>query len=428
MANQSNRHTTYLFWGDLACFIVALYLSLVIRALGIPVWHLISLHILPFSIIFAIWLVAYYIAGLYDYRTATFESKQSVRIINMQLINSGIAILIFYFIPNFLITPKTVLFIDLIITLVLILGWRVLYLRKVSSSTRQRAQIIGTGPAVAELRRTLTENAHFGLQIVEADPQIVILDLSDPNTASLSAQLYPLLFTRVRFLDLGVVYEDVFGRVPLSLISDKWVLEHISLQPKPVYTFFKRVMDIVIALPLFIVSIVFYPFVILAIKLENRGPIFVAQERVGENRELFALHKFGSMTGNDSGNYGGGNTKLAVTRVGTFLRKSRIDELPQLLSVLKGEQSLVGPRAELPALVEEYRRLIPYYDVRHTTAPGMSGWAQVCHDNHPHHGTAVEQTKEKLSYDLFYVKNRSIWLDLKIALKTIRTLLSRAGA
>ncbi|HEY4482648.1 MAG: hypothetical protein A3I39_02595 [Candidatus Yanofskybacteria bacterium RIFCSPLOWO2_02_FULL_47_9b] len=428
MLKHSNRHASYLFWGDLACFIVALYFALILRSFVLPDLHLLSLHIIPFAIIFLIWLLVFYIAGLYEFRAAVFQQRLVSRIINAQLINSGIAIIVFYFIPYFGITPRTVLFVDLVVTLAFVIGWRLLYLRKVSRGEREKAVILGDDETVNELKKVFAANPHFGVNVVEKiEPRVsvVILDLSKEN---LPPNLYPLLFSHVSFWNLESVYEDVFGRVALSQLSDKWVIENISLQPKIVYTVLKRLMDIVIALPLFVVSIIFYPFVMLAIKIENRGPVFVSQERVGGSGGLFKLEKFGSMTGDDAGNYSGGTTKLSVTKVGAFLRKSRIDELPQLISVLKGDQTLVGPRAELPALVSEYRKQIPYYDVRHTIRPGMSGWAQVNHDNHPHHGTAVEQTKEKLAYDLFYVKNRSLWLDLKIALRTVRTLLSRAGA
>jgi lipopolysaccharide/colanic/teichoic acid biosynthesis glycosyltransferase len=114
-------------------------------------------------------------------------------------------------------------------------------------------------------------------------------------------------------------------------------------------------------------------------------------------------------------------------KVGAFLRKTRIDELPQLWNVLKGDVSLIGPRPEIPALVKLYESEIQYYNIRHLIKPGLSGWAQLYHDNHPHHGEAVGQTKEKLAYDLFYIKNRSFMLDIKIGLKTINKLLSRSG-
>ncbi len=118
-----------------------------------------------------------------------------------------------------------------------------------------------------------------------------------------------------------------------------------------------------------------------------------------------------------------------VTRVGRFLRKARIDELPQLWNVLKGDLSLIGPRPEFQVPVEKYTREIPYYNVRHLIQPGLSGWAQIYHDEHPHHGDPdnIRKTKDKLSYDLYYIQHRSLALDVKIALRTLQTLLSRSG-
>ena len=133
------------------------------------------------------------------------------------------------------------------------------------------------------------------------------------------------------------------------------------------------------------------------------------------------------MTHDDKGEYGTDTKPAQVTRVGAFLRKSRIDELPQLWNVLKGDLSLIGPRPELPELVKHYTEEIPYYNVRHLIKPGLSGWAQIYHDQHPHHAVATLETKHKLSYDLYYIKNRSFLLDLKIALRTLKTLVTFAG-
>jgi len=116
-----------------------------------------------------------------------------------------------------------------------------------------------------------------------------------------------------------------------------------------------------------------------------------------------------------------------ITNVGMFLRRSRLDELPQLWSVLKGDLSLIGPRPEFPSLAEVYTKEVAYYNIRHLVNPGLAGWAQINHENHPHHSTNVGETSTKLSYDLYYIKNRSITLDIKIALRTIKTLLSRSG-
>jgi lipopolysaccharide/colanic/teichoic acid biosynthesis glycosyltransferase len=185
-------------------------------------------------------------------------------------------------------------------------------------------------------------------------------------------------------------------------------------------------MDLSLSLVAGILSLVFYPFVIIGIKTQDRGPVFITQERIGKSGKKIKIVKFRTMTSNDNGNYGTQVVNV-VTPFGAFLRKTRIDELPQLWNVVFGDISLIGPRPELPALVAHYESEIPYYGIRHIIKPGLSGWAQIYHDNHPHHGVAVEQTKEKLSFDLYYLKNRSFMLDITIALKTIKKLLSRSG-
>ena len=134
------------------------------------------------------------------------------------------------------------------------------------------------------------------------------------------------------------------------------------------------------------------------------------------------------MTSNDGGNYSAsGKSELQITRVGKFIRLTRIDELPQLWNVLRGDISLVGPRPEFPSLVAVYEKEIPYYNVRHLIQPGLSGWAQIYHSAHPHHAVAVNDTRDKLSYDLYYVKHRSFLLDLRIALQTFKALISKSG-
>jgi lipopolysaccharide/colanic/teichoic acid biosynthesis glycosyltransferase len=164
--------------------------------------------------------------------------------------------------------------------------------------------------------------------------------------------------------------------------------------------------------------IIFSPFILLtavAILIFDGRPLFYLDKRVGRFGRVFYLYKFRSMTDN------------RITNIGRFLRQARLDELPQLVNVLQGRLSLIGPRPEKPDYVDLYSRQIPYYDIRHLIAPGLSGWAQIYHDGHPHFKPKVEATRDKLSYDLYYVKNRSLWLDLKISLKTLITLMSFSG-
>jgi lipopolysaccharide/colanic/teichoic acid biosynthesis glycosyltransferase len=186
-------------------------------------------------------------------------------------------------------------------------------------------------------------------------------------------------------------------------------------------------MDIIAALVLGIISLIFYPFIIVALKVQDGGAIFYSQIRVGQYNRPMVMLKFRSMSGSDSGTEVL-KSKLVVTPVGRILRSTRIDEVPQLWNVLKGEMSLIGPRPEFPALVAEYAKQIPYYNLRHLVKPGISGWAQLYHHTDPHHAADVAETRNKLSYDLYYLKHRSLLLDITIALKTVRRILMRGNA
>jgi lipopolysaccharide/colanic/teichoic acid biosynthesis glycosyltransferase len=193
----------------------------------------------------------------------------------------------------------------------------------------------------------------------------------------------------------------------------------------PTFDFVKRVIDLVTAIPIFLVSLLIYPFVIAAIKLETPGGAFFTHTRVGKNGKLIKIIKFRSMTEHASAD--GLHKNPQMTKVGAFIRKTRIDELPQLLTVIRGDVSLIGPRPELPKLVEIYEQEIPYYSSRHSVKPGLSGWAQINQKDPPKLAAQVESTAIKLSYDLYYIKNRSLWLDILIALRTVKELALRRG-
>jgi lipopolysaccharide/colanic/teichoic acid biosynthesis glycosyltransferase len=263
-------------------------------------------------------------------------------------------------------------------------------------------------------------------QIYTEGISVVVIDMQAESVEKNLPQFYNLLFSQVRFVDINVLYEEIFDRIPLSSLSHKWFLENIFLSSGVSYDIFKRMTDVIISLVLGLISLIFYPFIMLAIKLEDRGPVFIIQNRIGRNNLPIRIRKFRTMSFNDN-EEGSNRQNNKITRVGGFLRKSRLDELPQLWNILNGDLSLIGPRPELPALVQVYEKEVPYYSVRHLIEPGLSGWAQLYHEAHPHQGANTEETKNKLSYDLFYIKNRSLALDLKIVLKTIKALLSRTG-
>lgn len=325
------------------------------------------------------------------------------------------------------------------------------YLSLFRSKKRQPAILIGEGSDASELFNEINNNSRYGIEFVEwkkkADAETIRLmrekqtafvaaDFNDPTIRAHMPELYKLIFSGIEFIDIRDMYEDIFDRIPLARIDDAWCLENVSSSSKTAFDFIKRATDILVSGVLAVISLVVYPFVYAAIKLDDGGVIFSYQTRVGERDKPVRIMKFRTMSvANDDGkwdaaNKGGQKNAVArpnvVTRVGKILRKSRIDELPQLWNVLSGDISLIGPRPEFPDPVALYSSKIPYYNLRHIVKPGLSGWAQI-YGQHPHHGIGMEETENKLSYDLYYIKNRSVLIDFKIALRTMKVLLSFAG-
>jgi len=440
MSVANKKESWVLFVGDILFFFMALWLTLFVRYGSTPDSFLWAEHLLPFSILFAVWALVFFIAGLYEKHTLILKSRLPSVILRAQVINSVIAVLFFYFIPYFGITPKTNLFIDLVFSFGLIYLWRVYLISFLGFKKREKALLIGSGEEMKELKREVNENPRYSMMFISSlnldnvdaidfneevlsrvyseEISTVVIDLRNEKVAPVLPHLYNLIFSKVRFIDKYKVYEDVFDRVPLSLVNYNWFLENISSSSHVMYDFLKRTMDISVSFILGLISFVIYPFICIAIKLDDGGPVFFTQERVGRGGKKIKIVKFRSMHTDGSG---------VVTRVGDILRKTRIDELPQLWNVLMGDISIVGPRPEIPKLADMYRKKIPYYSVRHLIKPGLSGWAQIHQEKPPKFDVGYDETKTKLSYDLFYIKNRSFLLDLKIALKTIKTILSRSG-
>ncbi len=424
MTYRARAQSLVLFVGDLAALIVALWVAIAIRALSIPSLSLLATHLAPFSIVFVLWLGIFFIFDLYGNHTMFARTRMPSTILRAHAINSVLAIAFFYFIPYFAIQPKTILFITLITSFGIIIVWRRYLVEYLPRGRRERVAVLGSTEETATLRREFAANSRYNFIVVDAqnpselpsEPvNYLILDLSDPAVTPMLASLYPLLYRGVRFLNIVDVYEDVFGREPLSHVNEEWFLKNISSHSKPVYDTLKRILDISISLVLGVCALALSLIVIPFIFLLDGLPITITQERVGERGKVFGIRKFRSMR------------EGQVTGIGRFLRRTRLDELPQLVNVLRGELSLVGPRPEMPQYANIYREQIPFYDIRHIIAPGLSGWAQIYHEQHPHFAPELESTEDKLSYDLYYIKNRSFWLDIVIVLKTIGTLLRVSG-
>jgi exopolysaccharide biosynthesis polyprenyl glycosylphosphotransferase len=434
--------------GDIAVFVISLWLSLLARYIDFPTGPLFMAHLDAFIPVFALWLCLYVLGGLYDRHLRFAKSKLFGKLWMAQTINVIIAFFYFYILKTSSIagglTPKTILVLYLVISGLLITLWRVYLYSKITELRPVRVLCAGDDSdferlvnakeklrqsgieiipvrSVTELVNRIKEYAVTGNETSRID--VVVSNGFDPAFKDASTKIYDLLFKGVTYVDFSDFYEEVFEMIPLQAIDESWFLKYVSVRRRYIYDTLKRLMDIAVAFPLAIISIVFYPFVILARKIENLGPILIFQDRIGENGKTVRIVKFSSMTVNDEGKVIVKNDNR-ITPVGAFIRKTRIDELPQLWNVLRGDLSLIGPRPEMPNLVEFYKKEIPHYNMRHIIKPGLSGWAQIHHDVPPQ---TVEATKVKLAYDLYYIKNRSLMLDLKIAFATVKTLLSRTG-
>jgi len=445
------REYILLLLGDVAMFALALWATLALRYLEVPSRELFSRHLEPFALLFVIWIAIFFLAGLYGKHTRLFRSRLPAAILSTLIINVIIAALFFFLLPSFGLAPKTILALYLVVSFVFIYIWRVFFFLQLRAPKKFKGVLIASGPDAEALAQEVkndprypfvfeqvidTSRAHSHEVIQQAcriagedDTAFLVADFSDKAFLAARPIVYDAAFHKRRFaiLDVSELYQEVFDRVPLSFVQYEWILS--SVNTPRLYSVLKRVIDIIGSLAIGLVTLPLYPFIVLGIKLDDGGSVLIAQERIGRYEQPFKVWKFRSMTGNDQGEYGvGGKTKLSVTRVGKWLRASRLDELPQLWSVIIGDLSLVGPRPELPALAREYSARIPYYNARHLAAPGLTGWAQIKHDRDPHHGADIAETKQKLSYDLYYLKHRSLFLDLFIILQTIRIVVSARGS
>jgi len=240
-------------------------------------------------------------------------------------------------------------------------------------------------------------------------------------------QLLNCRLAGVEITELARFFERVHSKVPIELLKVSWLIYGNGYRQGWLRTLVKRTFDLVVATSLLLVTLPVMAIAALAIALESGAPIIYRQERVGFRGRIFTVFKFRSM-GLDAERGGQARWAVArdprVTRVGRVIRRLRIDELPQLFNVLRGEMSFVGPRPERPEFVEMLTGQVPFYAVRHSVKPGLTGWAQVRYS----YGASVEQSVRKLEYDLYYVKNHTLLLDVLVLLETVRVVLLGEGA
>ncbi len=233
-------------------------------------------------------------------------------------------------------------------------------------------------------------------------------------------------FNGVLVEDSPTFYEEMTGKIPVAGLYPSSLIFSSGFKKSRVLLLTKRLLDIVASLVLLIISLPISIVTAAAIKLDSKGPIIFSQERAGEREKVFKIYKFRSMY-TDAEKHGprwASDNDSRITRVGRIIRKLRIDEIPQLYNILKGDMSFVGPRPERPYFVEQLKKQIPFYSERFWVKPGLTGWAQINYS----YGASVEDALEKLQYDLYYIKHLSITLDIAIILQTIKVVLVGRGA
>lgn len=255
----------------------------------------------------------------------------------------------------------------------------------------------------------------------------VIVAMPDRRGTFPVSELLELRLNGVRIEEATSWLEKISGRIEVEQLYPSWLIFADGFRFSTSFNLMRRSLSMLVSSALLLVVLPFLPFVLLAIKLDSRGPVLYRQKRVGRAGHIFYCYKFRTMRQDaeaDTGPTWAGDDDPRITRIGRFLRSSRIDEIPQLWCVFKGDMAFVGPRPERPEFVEWLAKEIPYYGVRHAVRPGITGWAQVRYK----YGNTIEDAKEKLQYDLFYIKNASLGLDVLIMFQTIKIVMLGRGA
>ena len=431
MSNTVTLKKFILLLGDVFFLYISLWLTLFLRFLSEFNFEIFILHLLPFSIVYFFWIIIFYIAGLYDFHLIKTKLSFYGRVLGAITGGLILGMLFFYSLPFFGISPKTNLVLNTFIFGILFLGWRHLFYSLFSVHFINRVAMVGEGPEIENLKEEINKRPYLGYklipinlekdvfsQIQENNIDTVIFTEKFESEPEILKALYFYLPSRVNFLDFSKSYELVIQKVPLSMVSQVWFLENLKEEEKGLFDKIKRFFDIIVSGLILVLSLPFWFLIAIFIKLDDRGPVFYSQQRIGKDRKPFKLYKFRSMmVGAEKGEAVWAEKEdERITRIGKFLRRLHFDELPQMINVLKDDISLVGPRPERPEFVEQLEKEIPHYHVRHIIKPGFSGWAQIKF----RYGRSVMDSKEKFEYDLYYLKNRSLLLDIGVLLKTFQ--------
>jgi len=434
MNNRSKK--IILLFGDIILFFLSITLTVGIVQKAFVVNEFLFNHLKLVAILSPLWCTIYFIEGLYSLRTFN-RNGLVITLLRSSAISSLMAIVFLYLFGTTIgVTPKTNLIIFTFLTLLLSYLWRRCFFSLFSYKVFMRdISFIGTSKDFDEVEESILKRKHLGFYLVEKynhfsqdikKTSLLIIEDKLLRTSEIELRLFDILNKGTSILTLSEFSEIVLGKIPVNAIDHSWFIDSKMSIKQGTYHYTKELLDRMVAIIGLIICIPIFIFLLPALVLFSGRPFLYSQERVGLNNKNYTIYKLRTMR-NDAEKDGvqwSTQNDSRITRIGSFLRSTRLDELPQLWNVLNGTMSIVGPRPERPEIIKEkLQKVIPFYDYRHLAKPGITGWAQVNYG----YGSTENDSLIKLQYDLFYVKNRTHWLDIRIALKTIAIILKKLG-
>jgi len=424
-----------LFSGDILMLVASFFIMLEISFWKNLSQNTINNHLLPFIFVSLIWILVFFLFNIYETQSIK-PTIPNLRMIGIaSLVAFTASIILFYLVQSFGIAPKTNLIIFSLVFITLFLIWRRVFYNFFSRYFKKGVAFLteqdNDSKSVGEIIQYIEAYPQSGFDVLGryssldafrekySTTQIDTLIVSK-NSLKEARDLILIYSTVKNILDLTHAYENILSKIPVDSIDETWFLYNIR---RTNTVFYNTTKSLVSGLVAFIVLCVTFPFLLVSalfIKLYDNGPILYTQARVGEGGKTFKLYKFRSMIVDSEKNGAVWAIKddQRITPVGKIMRKLHIDEIPQMINILKGDISLVGPRPERPEFVAELEKTIPHYELRHIIKPGFTGWAQIKY----RYANTTAGSKEKFQYDLYYIKNRNIFLDFGIILRTIQII------
>lgn len=461
MAGQLSTRTPFLILLETVMIVLAVALAAAIRlgpAEGLVVLTTAS-GLAKAAIVTGIGQLCLFFADMYDLRAVADRRELFVRLLRALAATTIILAVVYFWFPVLIVGRGVFLLTTAFIILAILLSRLVFEWATSHAAPGERLLLIGTTPAAVALAQEIHERqAELGVEIVgfvDPDPARVGMTLFNPGVIGTIDDIPGIVRSRnvdrvvvsladargrldmfklleiklggVTFDHLATVYEEYTGKIAVENLRPSWMIFSEGFRKSRAQIVTKRLLDIIVASVGLLLAAPIAVIVMALIKLTSPGPILYRQERVGRHGKPFMVVKFRSMrvdAEDDTGPVWARKNDVRVTPIGGFLRRTRLDEIPQLWNALRGDMSMVGPRPERPGFVADLTKQIPFYGQRHVVKPGVTGWAQVRYT----YGASVEDALQKLQFDLYYIKNMSVALDIFVMLQTVKTVLLRRGA